>query len=830
MHRIDEPHPFALETARLHYAADRDVAAQHLFLQVSLDFEKKSLAGSVTHTVRAVRPVKRITFDAVGLAVSKVEVDGKAAAFDAASGEQLHVLLPRALKAGATAKVKVTYQATPQRGLYFVGPDEAYPKRPLQAWTQGQDIDSRHWFPCLDTPAQKCPTEVKATFPAGMTALSNGRLVSDSTKSGKRTMHFSLDMPHSPYLVTLVVGDFAVLQARHGETVVRTLVEPSRRAEAQRVVKRTPQMLAMFEELTGQPYPWGDYAQVFVSEFIFGGMENTSATTLTDAVLFDERAEADYSAEPLIAHELAHQWFGDLLTCRDWPHGWLNEGFATYSEVLWKEASDGDDEADHQRRVDLDAYLSEVSERYARPIVARKFDAPIDLFDRHLYEKGALVLHELRRRLGDEDFRAVVRHYVASHRGGAVETVDLARAVERVTGRNLDRFFDEYVHRAGHPQLKVDASYDADRRVVRLQVKQAQEGDAYALELPVHLVVKEKATTHALPLKDKEHVFFLPADREPSQCVVDGRRDLLATLEVEKPAGWWREEVQSAPWARARTLAAEALEKKPGAATVAALSRALAAESAFWGTRAACAKALGVIRSPEAKKALLGALTVKHPKARRAVVAALGEFRGDEEAAKALAQVCRKGDASYFVEADAARAVGKVKGPGAFEVLSSMLERVGFQDTVRSGALDGLAELKDKRAWPHVVAASKYGEPPFARRSAVMAIAKLAEAAEKKSEAVELLSGYLRDPSFRVRLAALDAAAMLGDERMVGPLSSTPFLDGREQRMAREAVRTLRAKGPAKELTALRGDFEKLKAELRALQEKVDAKAPKKAK
>jgi aminopeptidase N len=824
MHRIDEPHPFALESARLHYAADRPVVAQHLSLELALDFDAQRISGSVTHTVKAVRTVRCITFDAVDLEVSKVEVDGKPASFDASSGEQLHVTLPRALKAGATAKVKVTYRAAPQRGLFFVGPDEWYPKRPRQAWTQGQDIDSRHYFPCLDTPSQKCPSEVKATFPAGMTALSNGRLVADSTKNGKRTMHFRLDQPHSPYLVTLVVGDFTVIEQKAGATRIRTLVEPSREADARRTVKRTPQMLALFEKLTGVPYPWGDYAQVFVSEFIFGGMENTSATTLTDAVLFDERAALDYDADSLLAHELAHQWFGDLVTCRDWPHGWLNEGFATYAEVLWKEQAEGPDAADHQRKEDLEAYLGEVSERYARPIVARKFDAPIDLFDRHLYEKGGLVLHELRTRLGDEAFFAVLRHYVATHAGGTVETVDLARAVERVTGRNLDRFFDEYVFRAGHPKLEVEASWDADRKVVRLAVKQAQDGDAYELTLPVQLSVKDEVTTHELPVCEKEHVFFLPAEREPDWCAVDPRGDRLATLEEKKPVGWWREQLAKAPAARARTAAAEALAKKPGAATVAALAKALGAERVFHGTRAACAKALAALRSPDAKKALLGALSVKHPKVRRAVVAALGDFREDVEVAKALTDVCRKGDPSYFVEAEAARALGKVRGQGAFEVLVSMLERPGFGDTVRCGALEGLAELRDRRAWPHVLEAAKYGAPAIARRAAVMALAKLAEPAEKKTEAVELLSGFLRDSSFRVRLAAIQAATALGDERMVGPLSSTPFLDGREQRLAREAVRALRAKSPQKELQSLRGDLEKLKAELRALQEQVDAK------
>ena len=336
--------------------------------------------------------------------------------------------------------------------------------------------------------------------------------------------------------------------------------------------------------------------------------------------------------------------------------------------------------------------------------------------------------------------------------------------------------------------------------------------------------MKDKAASHALAIKDKEHVFLLPAEREPSQCLVDARRDLLATVEVEKPVGWWRAELLGASVARARTSAAEALAKQPGASTVAALAKVLSTESAFWGTRAACAKGLGALRSPDAKKALVAALAAKHPKARRAVVAALGDFREDGEVAKALTALCRKGDASYFVEADAARALGRLKAPGAFEVLVSMLERTGFQDTVRCGALDGLAEIKDKRAWPHVVAAAKYGEPPFARRAAVMAIAKLAEVADKKSEAVELLAQYLRDPGFRVRLAAIDAASVLGDERLVPALSSTPFLDGREQRLAREAVRALRAKSPAKELTALRGDLEKLKAELRALQERVDAK------
>ena len=816
MHRIDEPHPFSLETATLHYAEDRAVAAQHLALELDLDFVKHALTGVATHSLLAMRPLKQLRFDAVDLDVTRVELDGKPVDFDAVSGRTLNVLLPRTLKTDTLFKIRISYRASPQRGLYFVGK--------TQAWTQGQDIDSRHYFPCLDTPAQKCSSEVQATFPKAMTALSNGALLTDTVKGTRRTMHYRLDAPHAPYLVTLVVGSFEVHEAKNGTTKIRTFFPPGRKEDALRCVARTPQMLALFEKLTGLPYAFGDYSQIFVSEFIFGGMENTSATTLTDSVLHDERAHADYSAEFLIAHELAHQWFGDLLTCRDWPHGWLNEGFATYSEVLWKEEGESLDEADHQRKADLDAYLSEVAERYARPIVARKFDAPIDLFDRHLYEKGALVLHELRCRLGDDEFYASVREYVAAHAGGSVETVDLARAVERITGRNVDRFFDEYVHRAGHPQLKVDVRYEAEKKHVRLSVRQTQEGEVYALSVPVQLVIADKSTSHSLALTQKEQVFFLPAAREPAQVIIDPRRDLLATLEVEKPVGLWRTELLQAEVSRARTEAAAALVKDPAAATVAALSKVLKQESVFWGTRAACAKTLGTLRTPAARTALIDALKVKAPKARRAVVAALGQFRDALDAGEALAALAKKGDPSGFVEGEAGRALGRVHAMGAFALLSNMMDRPAFQDAIRCGALDGFAELRDPKAWKQVVAALAPGQPVFGRRTAVLTLARLAEPADKKTEAVDRIGQLLRDENFRVRLSAIDAASILGDDRLIAALSSTPFLDGREQRLAREAIRGLRARSPGKELQALRGDLDKVKGELRALQETVDGK------
>jgi aminopeptidase N len=828
--------PFAFPGATDHYAADRPVQARHVRIQVDLDFDSKSLEGICTTTVEAVREVKSFSFDAVELDVRRVLVNGTRAEFDQA-GDQLWVRPRRPLAKGAKADVAIHYRCTPSKGLYFWGPDAGYPDRPLQAWTQGQDEDSRAWFPCLDSPAQKATTEVIATFPARMTALSNGALVKDERAGGRRTMHYRFDYPHSPYLVTLVVGEFDEAEAKAGSTPLRYLYPKGKKAEALRVLGRTPEMIALFEKLTGRAYPFGSYAQVFVTEFIFGAMENTSATTHTDVVLHDARAAQDYTAEWLVAHELAHQWFGDLVTCREWPHGWLNEGFATYFEVLWYEHGLSVDEADQKRKEDLDAYLTEVGHHYARPIVARKFHLPIELFDRHLYQKGGLVLHELRRRLGDELFWVGIRHYLKKHEWQSVQTADLARAIEEVTGHNVDRFFDQYVFAAGHPQLKVEVKWEGDEGRLRVKVKQTQKAEKkdepapmFDLLLPVEVHVGGEVQQHELKVNGPEHQVFIPCAQRPSMVLVDGRRELVCTLEVDKAVEWWVEELRRAPAARARTEAAAALGKDATRKAVDALAEALPKEK-FWGTQSAITRALGQVRSPAAKRALLDNVKLRDPKGRRAVVAALGGFRRDAEVLKALKAICQEGDPSYFVEAEAARALGKLRMPGLVAALKPLLKRRSFQDVVAQGAIDGLAETLEKEAWAVVEPLTRYGQPPFVRRAAVAAVGKLAEPAEKKKQAVELFIELLRDPQFRVQLATFDAARALGDRRMIYPIEETPYLDGRSQRSARETAKALREAEPQqKEVASLREELDKLKEESRKLRERmeaVEAKGPK---
>jgi aminopeptidase N len=818
--------PFALPGARATFTPARDVDVRHLRIAVALDFAAGAVDGSCTLTLAAINDgAARVTLDAVELQIHAVELAGAALPY-VYDGQHLRFELGLR-KAGDSVDVTVRYHCTPRRGLYFIRPDAAYPHRPLQAWSQGQDEDNRAWFPCFDHPTMKATSEVIATVPAKMTVLSNGNLVSDETEGEQRTFHYRQEQPHSSYLVTLVAGEYAHLQDKAGATELHYFVTPGTEEDAPRSFGNTGRMIALFEEKTGRKYPWPRYSQITVAEFIFGGMENTSATTLTDRTLHDARAHLDFSSEPLISHELAHQWFGDLLTCRDWAQGWLNEGFATYLELVWKEHDAGRDEADYDRLADIEAYQDEDAHRYRRPIVTNVFHEPIDVFDRHLYEKGACVLHMLRTELGDDRFWKAIRHYVAKHAGKSVETRDLARAVDEATGWNADRFFEQWVFKAGFPELKIEYSWDDEHNLARLAIAQTQkvEGETPLFDFPLPIDFVGDGETHRTTLRvtAAQETFVLPLKKKPAQVIVDPGNNILKSLEEKKGEELWTAQLASAERAIDRVRAARALGKAGAPTAIAALTRAI--DDQIWIVRGEAAVALGAIKTAAARDAILGALPhEKHPKARRHLIKALGSFRHDERAADAVAQTL-EGDPSYFVEAEGAMSLAKTRSPRAFAALEEAMTRPSYLDVIRSMCLAGMAELRDERGVEIAIAACKYGEPVTGRRAAISLLGALgAEFPPHQRRARETLSELLEDPDFRVRIAAVEALAGLGDSLAVGALKRAEGkdLDGRVRRRAREVARLL-AEGATQsaQVKTLRDSVEKLQDENRELKERL---------
>ncbi|MDH3604949.1 MAG: M1 family metallopeptidase, partial [Candidatus Tectomicrobia bacterium] len=329
---------FALAEARPHYAPDRPCDIAHIALTLHLDIDRKTVSGTCATTVRAMRDgIGQVTLDAVDLQIARVrQCGGTELPYDYDS-RSLCIHLPAALGRGEETTVEVAYSVTkPRLGLYFIEPDSAYPDKAVQVWSQCQDEDARYWFPCFDSPNEKATTEITVTVPQPYFALSNGQLLDTTHDETARTStyHWLQDQPHATYLMTLVVGEFSEQTEQVGSLPVQWYVTPGRETDGQRAFGDTPEMVRFFSQKLGVPYPWPKYAQIAVSDFVFGGMENTSATTQTDLTLHDERAHLDYSSNGLVAHELAHQWFGNLLTCKFWSHAWLNEGFATYFDAL----------------------------------------------------------------------------------------------------------------------------------------------------------------------------------------------------------------------------------------------------------------------------------------------------------------------------------------------------------------------------------------------------------------------------------------------------------------------------------------------------------------
>jgi len=830
--------PFALAGVARQYERARPFRIDHIALDLALDVPKKSIVSeAVLDIVRIDAGATEVALDAIAFDIHSVEVreDGNEKFVPADTAYDGNVLRVSIEPHVARASIRVRYRATPRRGLYFLAPDEHVRDRPNQVWSQCQDEDGRHVFPCFDKPHHKQAFTARVTAPKGWFVLSNGVKQSTEEEEGRGVFRYHMADPTPAYLFSIVAGEFARIDAEADGVKLHYFVPKGREADGLRTFRRTPEMVKRFGELTGVPYPWKSYSQIVVSDFIFGGMENTTVTTMYEHILLDERATIDVTADDLVSHELAHHWFGDLVTCRDWSHAWLNEGFATYMEQIDKEGYLGLDEYENGVRGDLATYISEAQGRYRRPIVCQDYESPIDIFDRHLYEKGACVLHLLRRELGDAAFWSGVSTYLKRHAKGLVETRDLMRALEESSGKSLERFFEQWVYRAGHPDFEVKV--DHSDKLLTVTVKQthvaqnAKEdpnaAQPYCVDLDLDLVFADGTRRRETRRVDQASATFaIHVPSRPKFVVVDPSLRILGDVKVECPRDMLHAQLANAPTARGRLLAASLLGKFDDPATTRVLAATLANENEFWAVRAEAAGTLGKIRSDEALDALVSHTQVAHAKVRRAVAAALGQFRSPK-AAEALKPLALK-DASYLVEAEAARALGQTRQAIAFDVLIDILDRPSWSDIVRAGAIDGLAALRDERAQPHVLARTRYGIPTRGRRAAIVALPKLSTD-RKVREALEDLLDQA-DPYLKVDVVR--ALLEVGDVKSRGALAKQleRELDGRVRRRIREVLRDLGAAGKKEterlreELDSLRGEHASLKARLSKVEELLSPK------
>lgn len=783
---------FTLKGSSPAYAPDRTFDTEHVRLEIDVDIARERIRGRCRTRLRAIKAgVDEMVFDAVNFKVDDVRWNRRRAVYDYKDGK-IHVRAPRPVAADARVEVEIAYSVDrPKLGLYFIKPDRHYPRRPTQVWTQGEDEYARYWFPCHDAPHERTTTEVIATVPSGFTAVSNGRLVGSSESRARRTrtFHYRHDIPHATYLVTLTVGRFSELRDKWQTVPVLYYCEKGREEDTRRAFGKTPKMMDFFSKFIGVNYPYAKYAQIAAADFIYGGMENTSATTQTDAALLDERSAIDYTSDELVAHELAHQWFGDYLTCKDWSHAWLNESFATYFDALFKRHDKGDDEFYYQLRGNANAYFEEDKDHYRRAISTKVYKRPSDLFDRHLYEKGSIVLHMLHHFLGEDLFRKSIRTYVRANRARVVETVNLINAIEEATGWNPRRFFDQWIFGAGHPELRIRMWWDPRSHEVNLRVIQAQatgpETGLFWLKTEFLFLTPSGFRRFPVEIEKKSHLFKFKLDGEPSMAVFDPDHAILKRVDFPRSEEMLAVQLFKDPHPLGRIDAAHALART-GNRNHLPLLRQVLFNDRFWGVRAEAARALGSMGLEDAAMVLAHALDeIDHPKVRRAVHAALRGFKSPRLAADV--ERWRGREESYFAEAEALRTLGALQHPRYPDILKEALRQESWNDVIQSAALEGLAASRSREWIPILLDFTRAGHGQRARMAAIRSLAQYeALPTAIQDRLIELTS----DPFLLVRIAAVRALHQIGDERAVPALKklADADVDGRLKRLAEEAV------------------------------------------
>jgi aminopeptidase N len=534
------------------YTPNRINNLVHTKLDVRLDYEKSHLYGKAWITLTPhFSPTDSLTLDAKGMEFQEISIIEKGnikLVYDY-DGMQLKIKLPRTYKKGEQYTVHINYTSKPNefetltgadpmlgvKGLYFINPKGEVKDKPTQVWTQGETESNSVWFPTIDQTQQKTTQELYMTVPAKYVTLSNGILVSQqSNKDGTRTDYWKMDLPHSPYLFFMGVGDYAVVKDSWRGKEVSYYVEPAFRSVAKRIFGNTPEMMTFFSKITGVAYPWSKYAQITGRDYVAGAMENTTATIHQNSAQQDARELTDKNHwEGTIAHELFHQWFGDYVTAESWSNLTLNESFANYSQVLWNEYKYGKDAGDAENYFDMQQYLA--GDNSKKDLVRFIYEDREQMFDEVSYQKGGRILHMLRNYLGDSAFFKGLNVYLTTNKFKSAETHHLRLALEEVSGKDLTWFFNQWYFGSGHPKLDINYFYDEAKKQALVIVKQKQlSGKIFRIPTYIDIYSGKDRSRHQVWLENAVDTFKFNIASKPDLINLDGDKVLLCEKEENK--------------------------------------------------------------------------------------------------------------------------------------------------------------------------------------------------------------------------------------------------------------------------------------------------------
>jgi aminopeptidase N len=811
----------SLPTAQ--YIPDRDFDTRHVALDLRFDWEHEQVFGVETTTFRPLVPgLRKIELDAADMTITSAKMAGNALKFDTdASRQKLWINLDRAYQPAEEVTLVIEYHTNGSQariaglvgaGLRFIKPTPEDPTKPKQIWSQGESEYNHFWFPCYDHPNDFFTTEITATVEKPLTVISNGKLLETrDNKDGTRSFHWKIDQPHASYLTSIIVGEYVPILSEYQGIPIVTNVYPNEIKEGKVTTARLTEMVKFFSEKTGVRYPYAKYAQTTARDF-GGGMENISATTQTDNMIHDARTELDSNTDGLQSHELAHQWFGDYVTCRDWSDIWLNESFATYFQAMWDEHKlGGDDFLYSDVKANQDAYLTAWKQGNRRPIVTKNYANPDSVFDTYAYPRGGAVLHMLRQTLGEENWWRAINYYLNKYANQPVETEQFRIAIEESTGQAMDWFFDEWLYKMGHPIFRVTKNYDPATKILKLSVEQMQTIDntsqfpqVMLFQTPVNIEIGTASgvrVERVQILPKKEQSFSLSVESKPLLVNFDYHGTLIKELEFDKTTDELAyqmtrdEDVLGRIWAlselQARVAAPTTSESEKAQITL-ELSNAVARDK-FWGMRVNAATALADLKAPAARTALIAATSDADARVRARAVTSLAVSKDPSLAAIYVKSLS---DESYAVIKAAALALGETKSPEAYAALENLAGVRSWRDNIRTSALTGLGELRDKRSLNLALRFAALGNENQVRTAALRLLGRVGG---EEPKAFDLIAGIARrafqSSDYNLATAGGEALVSLGDSKglaLLEDIGHNAAISGRLRTRLDEYQATLR--------------------------------------
>lgn len=540
----------------------------HTKLEVSFNWEKAQMNGKATLTLSPrFYPTDSLFLDAQSMDITSVSLGNKPLKYTYADAKSLRIQLDKVYTRNEEYSVEITYIAKPEeketstsspissnKGLYFINPKGENKFQMPQIWTQGEPVSNSVWFPTIDQPNIKTTQEIFITVEDKYKTLSNGRLVSSKKNNdGTRTDYWKQDLAHAPYLFMMAIGEFSIVEDTYTKadgTVIPVYyyVEPEWEEHARSIFGKTPEMMRFFSELLGVEYPWEKYHQIVVRDFVSGAMENTSASVFGDFVYRTAREQHHADAQAIIAHELFHHWFGNLVTLESWANLPLNESFANYSQYLWDEYHKGRDEADYNAENEKNGYYQTAASSGHYDMIRYDYNDIEDMFDAHSYNKGGRILHMLRYYLGDEAFFEGLRLYLTENAFGTAELANLRMSFEKISGEDLNWFFNQWFLASHHPELKITQTLEENQVRVRIEQKQdLDKAPLYILPLKIGVYTNDNKVSYDVVVDKNINEFVFPIQGELQNIVVDEDRVILGAFTHDKPREWYVHQYYNAP-------------------------------------------------------------------------------------------------------------------------------------------------------------------------------------------------------------------------------------------------------------------------------------------